>query len=197
MIKLDTYGIVEANMDVMEAIKKRRSIRAFKTTPIDQNILDIVLEAGRLAPSWANSQTWRFVVIQDKDIKTQLADTACVPGSRNNNVIKQVPVVICACAELNRAGFREGKPTSDKEGYWFMFDAGITLQNMVLEAQELGLGTLYIGAFNSRKAGDFLGVPDGYSCVILLALGYPDEQPEARQRKEISEIVFKNKFGVR
>lgn len=183
-------------MDVMEAIRKRRSIRAFKSIPLDQNTLDTILEAGRLAPSWANSQTWRFVVIQDKDFKDQFADIVCLPGSRNNNVIKQVPVVIAACAELNKAGFREGKPTTDKEGYWYMFDSGITLQNMVLAAQELGLGSLYIGAFNSKNAGDFLGVPEGYICVILLALGHADEQPEARQRKSIQEIVFKDKFGV-
>ena len=184
-------------MDVLETIKKRRSIRAFKSTPVDQKTLDTILEAGRLAPSWANTQTWRFVVIQDNSVKTQLADSATAPGSRNNGVLKQAPVVIAACAELNRAGCREGKPTTDKEGYWFMFDAALALENMVLEAQELGIGTLYIGAFDAKKAGSVLGVPEGYSCVILLPLGYPNEQPEARQRKEISEIVFKNKFGVR
>ena len=78
-----------------------------------------------------------------------------------------------------------------------MFDAGLALENMVLEAQELGIGTLYIGAFDAKRAGNVLGVPEGYSCVILLPLGYPNEQPEARPRKEISEIVFKNKFGAR
>ena len=184
-------------MDVMEAIKRRRSIRVFKSTPIDQKTLDLILEAGRLAPSWANTQTWRFVIIQDNSVKTQLADSATAPGSRNNSVLKQAPVVIAACAELNRAGVRDGKPTTDKEGYWFMFDAGLALENMVLEAQELGVGTLYMGAFDSKKAGNVLGVPEGCSCVILLPLGYPNEQPEARQRKEISEIVFKDKFGAK
>ena len=77
-----------------------------------------------------------------------------------------------------------------------MFDAALALENMVLEAQELGIGTLYIGAFDARKAARVLDVPEGYSCVILLPLGYPDEQPEAKPRKELSEIVFKNKFGV-
>ncbi len=183
-------------MDVLEAIKKRRSIRVYKATPIKQKTLDIILEAGRLAPSWANTQTWRFIVIQDNNIKTLLADSVTVLGSRNNSVIKQAPVVIAACAELNKAGCRDGKTITDKEGYWFMFDVALALENMVLEAQELGIGTLYIGAFDAKKAGEVLGVPNGYSCVILLSLGYPDEQPEARSRKEISEIVFKNKFGV-
>ncbi len=184
-------------MDVLEAIKKRRSIRSFKSTPINQETLDAILEAGRLAPSWGNTQTWRFVIIQDNKVKTQLADDATPLGSRNNVVLKQAPAVIAACAELKRAGWREGKPTTDKEGYWFMFDAALALENMVLEAQELGIGTLYIGAFDAKKAGSVLGVPEGYSCVVLLPLGYPDEQPEARPRKDISEIVFKNKFGLR
>ena len=184
-------------MDVMEAIKKRRSIRVFKSTPITQKVLDTILEAGRLAPSWGNTQTWRFIVIQDNSVKDQLADSATALGGRNNSAIKQAPVVIVACAELNKAGYKEGKPTTDKEGYWFMFDVALALEHMVLEAQELGIGTLYIGSFDAKKAGSVLGVPDGYSCVILLPLGYPNEQPEARQRKETSEIVFKNKFGVR
>ena len=184
-------------MDVLEAIKKRRSIRSFKSTPIDQQTIDSILEAGRLAPSWGNTQTWRFVIIQDNKVKTQLADSATPLGSRNNSVLKEAPVVIAACAEMNRAGFREGKPTTDKEGYWFLFDAALALENIVLEAQELGIGTLYIGAFDAKKAGSVLGVPEGYSCVILLPLGYPNEHPEPRQRKNISEIVFKNKFGVK
>ena len=183
-------------MDVLDAIKKRRSIRSFKSTTIDQQTLDAILEAGRLAPSWGNTQTWRFVIVQDNKVKTQLADSATALGSRNNSVLKQAPVVIAACAEMNRAGYREGKPTTDKEGYWFMFDAALALENIVLEAQELGIGTLYIGAFDAKKAGSVLGVPEGYSCVILLPLGYPNEQPEARPRKDISEIVFRNKFGV-
>ena len=97
-------------MDVMEAIKKRRSIRAFKSEPVPQKALDAILEAGRLAPSWANTQTWRFVIIQDNNVKTLLADSATAMDSRNNSVLKQAPVVIAACAELNKAGCREGKP---------------------------------------------------------------------------------------
>jgi nitroreductase len=184
-------------MEVMEAIRTRRSIRAFKATPVDQKTLDTILEAGRLAPSWANTQTWRFIVVRDSKVKTDLADNASPAGSRNNTVLKQAPVVIAACAELNKAGVREGRPTTDKEGYWYMFDSALALENMVLESQELGIGTLYIGAFDAKKAGAFLGVPEGYTCVALLPLGYADEQPTARPRKELVEIVFNEKFGQR
>ena len=182
-------------MEVMEAITKRRSIRAYQSKPVDHNTLSKIMEAGRLAPSWANTQTWRFIVVHNETNKTELADAANPAGSRNNLVMKQAPVVIAACAELNRAGFREGKAVTDKEGYWFMFDVALALQNMVLEAEELGLGTLYIGAFDAKKAAAVLKVPEGYACVALLPLGYAAEQPEARPRKQIHEIVFRETFG--
>jgi nitroreductase len=182
-------------MDVMQAITKRRSIRAYQPKPVSQDILNKILESGRLAPSWANTQTWRFVVVRSEKAKTELADAANPSGSRNNLVMKQAPVVIAACAELNRAGFREGKAVTDKEGAWYMFDVALALQNMVLEAEELGIGTLYIGAFDAKKAAAVLGVPEGHVCVALLPLGYAAEQPEARPRKQFSEIVFNEKFG--
>jgi nitroreductase len=77
-----------------------------------------------------------------------------------------------------------------------MFDAGLSLENMVLAAESLGLGTMFIGGMDAKKAEALLEVPQGYCCVILMVLGYPDEQPAARPRKEMKEIVFKNKFGA-
>ena len=77
-----------------------------------------------------------------------------------------------------------------------MFDAALALENMVLAAESFGLGTLFIGGMDAQKAESLLGVPEGYACVILMVLGYPDEQPEARPRKSISEVVFRERFGV-
>jgi nitroreductase len=184
-------------VDVLETIKSRRTIRAYKTTPVGQEILDSILEAGRLAPSWSNTQTWRWVVIKDQNLKTEIAENILRLGNRGTNAVKTAPVVIAACAELNRAGFREGQPSTDKAGYWYMFDAGLALENMVLAAESLGLGTLFIGGMNSQKLENFLEVPQGYTCVILMVLGYPDEKPEARPRKVIDELVFENRFGTR
>ena len=78
-----------------------------------------------------------------------------------------------------------------------MFDVALALENMVLEAEELGIGTLYIGAFDAKKAGTVLSLPEGYVCVALLPLGYAAEQPDARPRKQLSEIAFNDKFGQR
>ncbi len=186
----------KSDMDVLEAIKNRRTIRAYKSKPIDQKVLDSILEAGRLAPSWGNTQTWRWVVIKDKEVRTKLAEGVLRPGNRGTEAVKTAPVVIAACAELSRAGFRDGAPSTDKGGYWYMFDAGLALENMVLTAESLGLGTLFIGGMDAKKAESLLGVPQGYCCVILMVLGYPDEYPDARPRKELSELVFNDRFTV-
>ncbi len=182
-------------MDVMESIRKRRSIRVYKTTPVDDKTLETILEAGRLAPSWANSQTWRFIVVKDSSVKAQLAENALRPGNRGTDAVKIAPVVIAACAELNKAGFRDGVPSTDKDGYWFMFDAGLALENMALVARSFGLGTLFVGGMDAKKAESILGVPQGYAFVILMVLGYPDEQQEAKPRKAVTEVVYRDRFG--
>ncbi|MBN1687423.1 MAG: nitroreductase family protein [Spirochaetales bacterium] len=181
-------------MEVLEAIKKRRSIRAFKATPVSQSALDTILEAGRLAPSWANTQTWRWVVVQDPDVKLRIAEQALRPGNRGTDAAKKAPVVIAAFAELNKAGFRDGQPATDKGGYWYMFDAGLALENMALTATSLGLGTLFIGGMNSKEVEKILKSPQGCTCVILMILGHPDEDPEARPRKETAELVLRDGF---
>ncbi|MFC1899439.1 nitroreductase family protein [Chloroflexota bacterium] len=184
-------------MEVLETIKNRRTIRNYKTTPLEEEILDSILAAGMAAPSWGNTQTWRWVVIKDQNIKKDIAENVVRAGNGGVNAVKRAPVVIAVCAELNKAGFRDGKPATDKGGYWYMFDAGLSLENMVLAAESHGLGSLFIGGMNSKKLRSLLGVPKEYICVILMVIGYPDEKPEARPRKEIDEIVFKDKFGAK
>ena len=182
-------------MDVMEAVRKRKSIRAYKTAPVDDQTLNTVLEAAQLAPSWANTQTWRFVVVKNESIRDKLIETSLRAGNRGFEACRQAPITIVACAEMNRAGCRDGQPITDKEGYWFMFDVALAMQNLVLVAESLGLGTVYLGGFDAKKAGEVVGVPAGYCVVAITPLGYPDEQPEARPRKELSEIIFYDRFG--
>ena len=183
-------------MDILEAIKQRRTIRAYKTTPVDEKTLETILNAGRLAPSWANTQTTRFIILKDPGIKAQLADIAVRPGNRAIVALKTAPIVIAVCAELNKAGFRDGQPHTNKGGFWYMFDAGLAMENMVLTAQSFGLGTLFVGGMNAEKAEAILGIPEGFAFVILMSLGYPDEAPEARPRKDLAEVVFREKFGA-
>jgi len=182
-------------MDVLEAIDRRKSVRAFKNTPVDDRTLAPILEAARQAPSWANTQCWRFIVVRDGKTRFALADTAVWANNRGIEALRKAPVMIAACAELNRAGFRDGKAVTNKGEYWYMFDVALAMQNMVLAAEAAGLGTVYLGAFDADKAGAVLGVPEGNCVVAMTPLGYPDEVPAGRPRKALTEIVFYEKFG--
>ena len=190
-------------MELFDAINKRRSIRRFKPDPVEDEKIELVLEAARQAPSWANTQCWRFIVVRDVDTIHRLADTGFGVGGAHPNTateaMRMAPVAIVACAELGKAGcsYKEPRePVTDK-GDWFMFDTALAMQNMVLAATALGLGTVYIGAFDSVAAEKVLGVPEGYKVVSMTPLGYPDQEPKPRPRKELAEIVFKDKFGAR
>ncbi|MBA7476389.1 NADPH-flavin oxidoreductase [subsurface metagenome] len=187
-------------MELIEAIKGRRSIRKYTSRAVDDKTLNTILEAARQAPSWANTQCWRFILVRDSKIKDRLADTLMRLPDRLNpsaEAVKKTSVTIVACAETKRSGysFREPKePVTDK-GDWYMYDVALAMQNLTLAAHALGLGTVHIGAFDAVKAAEVLGVPEGYAVVTMTPLGYPDESPKARPRKELNEIVFYDKFG--
>jgi nitroreductase len=182
-------------MEAQEAIRSRRSIRHYQATAVDDKTLELVLEAARQAPSWDNTQCWQFIVVRDAGNRNKLADM--LPRTNPaTKAIREAPVVIVACAELGKAGYLGGKLSSDK-GDWYMFDVALAMQNLVLAAQSLGLGTVYIGWFDEEKTASFLGVPEGYRVLAMTPLGYPDQHPRARPRKKLAEIVSYEKFGLR
>jgi len=186
-------------LDTIEAIQNRRSIRKYRTDPVDEKTLRTVLEAGRLAPSWSNTQCWKFVIVRDSETKNKLAETiSAPPGMPANpalNAIRTAPVVIVACAEKGKAGYFEGKAATDKGEYWYMFDVALAMENMMLAATSLGLGTVHVGLFDNKKAEEILGVPQGYCVIEMSPLGYPEYQPNPRPRKDAGEIFFFEKFG--
>jgi nitroreductase len=190
-------------MEVLEAIKTRRSIREYKSDPVDDKAVQTVLEAARWAPSWHNSQCRRFIVVRDADIKSKLADTLIVVSpdrpNRAAGALRNAPVAIVACAELGKSGYsaREPRePVTDKGEFWYMFDTALAMQNLTLAAHSLGLGTVHTGAFDAKKVAKILGVPEGVCVVSMTPLGYPDEEPQVRPRKELTEIVFYDKYGL-
>ena len=181
-------------MEVLEAIKTRRSIRKYKTDPVDDKTLETVLEAARWAPSWSNTQCWRFIVVRDDDIKNKLADTLDAANPAMNS-LRSAPLVIVACAELGKSGYHEGVPATDK-GDWFMFDVALAMQNLVLAAHSLGLATVHVGRFDAKVAASILETPQGYCVVEMTPLGYPDQVRDPRPRKELPEIVFYDKWSA-
>jgi nitroreductase len=190
-------------VDLLEGIMTRRSVRRFTDAPIDDKQIEAILEAGRWAPSWSNTQCWHFIVVRDPAIKARLSETLLqlkLPDKTIDNpslkTFKTAPVVIAACAELGRSGFNGSALATDK-GDWYMFDVALAMQNMVLAAHALGLGTVHVGLLDAKKAAEILGVPPGFCVVEIMPLGHPDPSftAKAPPRKPLAEIVFRDRWG--
>jgi len=189
-------------LEVLEAINTRRSIRHYKPEPVDEETLQKVLEAARWAPSWSNTQCWRFVIVRDSHIKTELAGYLLKRPKADtlvdNPALKaflQAPVIIVLCAEMGKAGIRSDGSSETDKGDWFMFDTALAMQNLVLAAHALGLGTVIVGAFDAEKVAEILEVPAGFRVVAMTPLGFPEREGKTPPRKELSEIVFYDKYG--
>lgn len=180
-------------MDVLEAIKGRRSIRKYRPDPISDEMIDEVLEAVRWSPSWANTQCWEVVVIRDPDVKGEVAEIL-PPGNPALSSVKDAPVLLVFCAIRNLSGFKRGEATTDK-GDWFMFDVGVAMENLCLAAHSLGLGTVMVGLFDARKVERLLAVPDNIAVVAMTPLGYPHHDVSAPRRKELVEFVHHETYG--
>ncbi|MEA3488786.1 MAG: nitroreductase family protein [Candidatus Omnitrophota bacterium] len=164
-------------MEVMEAIRKRHSIRSYEDREVEEEKLNLILEAGRLAPSAGNRQEWRYVVVRDKQTRQKLMEAAA-----GQAFVGEAPVVIACCAQTDGHIMKCGQPC-------YPIDVAISIDHMTLKAVEEGLGTCWVGAFNEVKAREVLGVPDEIRLVELLALGYPTHIPGGKTRKELGEIV--------
>jgi len=171
-------------MDVMEAVGRRRSIRAFEDRPVEEEKLRAVLEAGRLAPSAKNMQEWRFVVVQDPGLRRRLSVAA-----NGQEFVAQAPVVIVGCGTQCEYRMPCGQPA-------FLIDVAIALEHMVLEAVKQGLGTCWIGAYKQEEVKNLLRIPPEAQVVCLLPLGHPAQEPEARPRAPMEEIVFQDGWPV-
>ena len=169
-------------MDVYQAIRSRRSIRAFSDKPVEDEKLARVLAAGRLAPSARNMQEWKFVVVRDRTMRRELAVAA-----KNQFFVCQAPVVIVACGTIADYVMRCGQLS-------YPIDVAIAVTQMTLQAVEEGLGTCWVCAFEEAKVKAALAVPDDARVVTLLPLGYPAEAPEARMRKATDEIFCYERY---
>ena len=170
-------------MNVSETIKARRSIRVFNKTPVEEDKLARILDAGRLAPSARNMQEWKFVVVRDAATREKL-----VRAARNQFFVGQAPVVIVGCGTIADYVMSCGQLS-------YPVDVAIALTNMTLQAVEEGLGTCWVCAFEEEKVKSLLGIPEDIRVVALLPLGYPDESPPARPRKDIQQVVCYERFG--
>jgi nitroreductase len=179
-------------MDVIAAIKGRRSIRRFTDQDVSTEQLAQILEAVRWAPSWGNSQCWEVLVVRDRQTKQQLHD-ALSPKNPAGPAMIAAPVVLVVGAAMKKSGHYKGESLT-KFSEWFLYDLGLATQNICLTAHSLGLGSVIAGAFDHDKVKEILGVPAGYEVVTMVPLGYPDHEPSAPKRKEAAEFSHYERF---
>ena len=168
-------------MAILEPIGKRYSCRAYQDKPIEQEKLDEIFEAARLAPSAKNMQDWRFVIVTDKESRHKLAKAA-----NNQMFIQDAGVIIVACSnssDVMRCGQAIGP-----------IDVAIALDHISLQATDLGLATCWIGSFYTEKVRAILGIPDDIAVIELMALGYPADEPRQAKREPLKNILCYEKW---
>ncbi|MCD6529852.1 nitroreductase family protein [Candidatus Bathyarchaeota archaeon] len=174
-------------MEFYEVIRTRRSVRSYSPKPIPEDKLRRVLDAARVAPSGANRQPWKFIVVRNEDLKRKVAE-AC----NHQMFISKAPVVIVACGRdigYNRGGYMGSLS--------MVMDVTIAMTHLVLAARAEGLGTCWIGAFNNEELKKILEIPPEYNVVAITPLGYPKDEAftQSMNRKSLEEIVCYEKFA--
>ncbi len=173
---------------IMKVFEERRSVRRYKDQPVEEEKLQAVLEAARSAPSWANMQCWYYIVVKDPATRSTIAEI--LEKNPISKGITQAPVLIVACADPEQSG-----KMGDQS--YYLVDIGISLEHLMLEACNQGLGTCWVAWLDEEKLKQVLEVPDNIRIVALTPLGYPDQPPTERRRKPLEEIVFHEKWGQR
>ena len=178
---------------LMETILNRRSIRRYQEKDIPDEVLHKVLDAARWAPSWANTQAWEFVVVKDRSIKEKIQATV---NNRNPSYLALVnaPVLLVVCGQLKKSGYYNDQYPTKFGSEWFMYDLGLATQNLCLAAHDSGLGTVIVGLFNHDRVGEVINLPANHEVLVLIPLGYPDQNPKPPKRRERDEFVHYDTF---
>ncbi len=175
----------DERMDVLDTIRARKSVRSYEPTPVPDDVLDKLLEAVRLSPSASNYQPWHFVIVTDPEKRRELS------AGRYAKFLKDTPCVVVGLGDR------------ESSAEWFTVDVTIALQNLVLAATALGLGTCWIGSFTEGEVKTVLNIPDKYAVVAMIALGYERARPSiggkiiahVHRRKTLDQIVSYESFG--
>ncbi len=200
-------------MEVLEAIRERRSIRRYESEPVPREHIEILLESARLAPSASNLQTWKFKVVTDEKTRKRLREAAF-----DQKFVERAPVVIVGCIDFDAFGDRtrrtvelitkgavrpslsmilrfardsgKGLESEERQVINGVVNLSIAMEHMALVAVELGLGTCWVRAFQPERVAEILQLPPSCPPLALLTVGFPREKPEVRPRKELKEILL-------
>ena len=196
MIKQAVHFTGIIDNEFLKLVTNRRSTRQFLSQAVERAKIITCIEAARLAPSAENVQPWRFIILDDPGKIRDFSQSVFSGIYRFTRWAEKAPVLVVIFAELDWLANRIGKEIQGTQ--YYLLDIGIAGEHLVLQAEQLGLSSCWIGWFNARKAKKVLGVPRRWKAAALLALGYP-QQPtkERRAKKKLDDILFFNEYNLK
>ena len=177
-------------MNAKECILQRRSCRRYENRPVDRAVIRQIVDLARFAPSWKNTQTARYIVIDDAELKNNIAQT-CVRGLVfNTTTITRAAALAVVCYETGRSGRDTDGSLMTADGEkWEMFDAGIATQTFCLAAREYGVGSCIIGVMDEEAIAKKIDLPCTQKVACLVALGYPEQWKDGPPRLGCDELL--------
>ena len=178
----------------IQLVKQRQSVRKYDPRPVEEEKLERCLEAARLAPSASNSQPWKFIVVNEPELKSKVARETVGPMATFNTFTDQAPVIVVITIEKMKTVTQIGAYLKDRE--FPLIDIGIAAEHLCLQAAEEGLGTCMLGWFNEKPIKELLNVPASKRIGLIITLGYPapDYPVKDKKRKCYHEVVTFNRY---
>lgn len=174
--------------ELMGLMEERTTIKKYTSEGVDKKDLGKILEAARWAPSAGNMQSWEFIVVEDKDLRDQLAQY-----SYNQQHIRDAPVCIVVLGNEKIANDKY----EDRGDLYMIQENAAAMQNMMLMAEMLGLGTAWVGAFREEDVKDLLEIPHHLRPLSLITVGYPRERPRQSNKHRVTDVTYIDKYGER
>lgn len=174
-------------MDFKQVLQNRKSVKSFSHQNIPEYKIDALLDAAKLAPSWGNNQCWKIVVVREEDMKERITETLDDSNAAKQGVF-EAPILVVVCAVPDSSAQIDGKE-------YYLVDAGIAMEHILLAASNEGLGSCWVGEFDEQKIKTLLRIPKEYRVVALSPIGFPRENTNDEIRLPISEWTFTNHWG--
>ncbi|MCK5170982.1 MAG: nitroreductase family protein [Bacteroidales bacterium] len=177
---------------LLDLLKYRQSDRAYLATPVEKEKLERIIEAGRLAPSACNAQPWKFVIVDQEDLKNKIADCTSSKILGMNHFTKQAPIHIVIVEEKANLTSNAGSLIKNKQ--FPLIDIGITAEHICLQATAEDLGTCMLGWFDETKVKKLLNIPKSKRVPLIITLGYPASETREKRRKDFDKLVSYNSY---
>lgn len=177
-------------METTECLVTRRSVRRYTEEVLSHELFEEIIEVAKMAPTWKNTQTLRYILVQDKGLIDKICEQCLLGFEHNAKTLGKCGNLVILTQINGICGYeKDGSFTTSKGAGWEMFDAGIAAQTFCLAAHNKGIGSCILGVFDDAKVADLIGLPEGQSVAALIPVGVPKFVPEPTPRKETSELV--------